>query len=82
MEAERLTADQLREHGLLIGKGEGLLQHTRWEAPTFLLDARRVKNCEFGAFTYVGEELHPALGYATGWSMLMDYVLNPAICAI
>jgi amino acid transporter len=34
------------------------------------------------AFTYVGEELHPALGYATGWSMLMDYVLNPAICAI
>src|SRR4051812_33421065 len=34
------------------------------------------------AFTYVGEELHPALGYATGWSMLMDYVLNPAICTI
>jgi putrescine importer len=34
------------------------------------------------AFTYVGKELHPALGYATGWSMLMDYVLNPAICAI
>ena len=34
------------------------------------------------AFTYVGEELHPALGYVTGWSMLMDYVLNPAICTI
>jgi len=34
------------------------------------------------AFTYVGEELHPALGYGTGWSMLMDYVLNPAICTI
>jgi putrescine importer len=34
------------------------------------------------AFTYVGEELHPTLGYATGWSMLMDYVLNPAICTI
>jgi amino acid transporter len=34
------------------------------------------------AFTYVSEELHPALGYATGWSMLMDYVLNPAICTI
>lgn len=34
------------------------------------------------AFTYVGGELHPALGYATGWSMLMDYVLNPMICTI
>jgi putrescine importer len=34
------------------------------------------------AFTYVGQELHPALGYATGWSMVMDYVLNPVICTI
>jgi len=34
------------------------------------------------AFTYVGQELHPALGYVTGWSMLMDYVLNPTICTI
>jgi amino acid transporter len=34
------------------------------------------------AYTYVGQELHPALGYATGWSMLMDYVLNPLICTI
>src|SRR3989449_10922350 len=34
------------------------------------------------AFTYVGQEIHPALGYATGWSMLMDYVLNPLICVI
>jgi putrescine importer len=34
------------------------------------------------AFTYVGQELHPSLGYATGWSMLMDYVLNPMICTI
>jgi len=34
------------------------------------------------AFAYVGGELHPALGYATGWSMLMDYVLNPMICTI
>jgi putrescine importer len=34
------------------------------------------------AFTYVGQELHPGLGYATGWSMLMDYVLNPVICTI
>jgi putrescine importer len=34
------------------------------------------------AFTYVGKELHPALGYVTGWSMVMDYVLNPTICII
>ena len=34
------------------------------------------------AFTYVGQEIHPALGYATGWSMAMDYMLNPLICII
>jgi len=34
------------------------------------------------AFTYVGRELHPGLGYVTGWSMVMDYVLNPIICTI
>jgi amino acid transporter len=34
------------------------------------------------AFTYVGEELHPALGYMAGWCMAMDYVLNPLICTI
>ena len=34
------------------------------------------------AFTYVGREIHPALGYVTGWSMAMDYVLNPVICTI
>jgi amino acid transporter len=34
------------------------------------------------AFTYVGQELSPALGYVTGWSMVMDYMLNPIICII
>ncbi len=34
------------------------------------------------AFTYVGCEIHPALGYVTGWSMAMDYMLNPIICTI
>ena len=34
------------------------------------------------AFTYVGQELHPVLGYITGWSMAMDYILNPLICTI
>ena len=34
------------------------------------------------AFTYVGQEINPALGYVTGWSMAMDYMLNPIICVI
>jgi amino acid transporter len=34
------------------------------------------------AYTYVGQELHPAAGFLTGWCMLMDYVLNPVICTI
>ncbi|MGA9528333.1 MAG: APC family permease [Terriglobales bacterium] len=34
------------------------------------------------AYTYVGRELHPSLGYVTGWSMTMDYILNPLICTI
>ena len=34
------------------------------------------------AYTYVGRELNPIAGYVVGWSMLMDYLLNPIICAI
>jgi putrescine importer len=34
------------------------------------------------AYTYVGQEIHPALGYVTGWAMLMDYILNPLICTV
>src|SRR5437879_13738449 len=34
------------------------------------------------AFTYVGSEIHPALGYVTGWSMAMDYMLNPIVCTL
>jgi putrescine importer len=34
------------------------------------------------AYTYVGREIHPLAGYVVGWSMLMDYMLNPIICAI
>jgi amino acid transporter len=32
------------------------------------------------AYTYVGREMHPSLGYVVGWSMVMDYLLNPLIC--
>ena len=34
------------------------------------------------AYTYVGREINPIAGYVVGWSMLMDYLLNPIICAI
>src|ERR1700726_1645733 len=34
------------------------------------------------AYTYVGQEIHAALGYITGWAMLMDYILNPLICTV
>ena len=34
------------------------------------------------AFTYVGQEISPSLGYITGWGMVMDYMLNPLICTI
>jgi len=34
------------------------------------------------AFTYVAQEINPAAGYVTGWSMVMDYMLNPLICTV
>lgn len=34
------------------------------------------------AYTYVGREIHPVAGYLTGWSMLLDYAVNPLICTI
>jgi putrescine importer len=34
------------------------------------------------AFTYVAQEISPAAGYVTGWSMVMDYMLNPLICTV
>jgi putrescine importer len=32
------------------------------------------------AYTYVGQEIHSALGYIAGWGMVMDYILGPLIC--
>src|SRR5579871_4937516 len=34
------------------------------------------------AFTYVAQEVNPAIGFVTGWSMVMDYMLNPLICTV
>jgi putrescine importer len=30
----------------------------------------------------VSREIHPALGYFTGWSIIFDYVMNPIICVV
>src|ERR1700739_4654492 len=32
------------------------------------------------AFLYVGKEIHPSLGYITGWCLVLDYVINPLLC--
>jgi putrescine importer len=34
------------------------------------------------AFTYVAREIHPTAGFVTGWSIVMDYIVNPLICTI
>lgn len=34
------------------------------------------------AYTYVGREIHPVAGQATGWAMTLDYILNPVLCTI
>ncbi len=34
------------------------------------------------AYSYVSHELHPNLGFLTGWSIALDYFLNPAIGTI
>jgi putrescine importer len=33
-------------------------------------------------FTYVGREIGPAWGYVTGWSMVLDYLMQPIINVI
>ncbi len=34
------------------------------------------------AYAYVSREIHPALGYFVGWSVVFDYVMNPIICVV
>ena len=42
----------------------------------------RVHPSAGSAYTYVGREINPALGYVTGWSMVLDYLVNPMINVI
>ncbi|HEX4770551.1 MAG TPA: APC family permease [Bryobacteraceae bacterium] len=34
------------------------------------------------AYSYVSHALHPGFGYLAGWSVALDYMLNPVICTI
>jgi amino acid transporter len=34
------------------------------------------------AFTYVAQEIHPSLGYVTGWGILLDYGLTSLFCIL
>jgi putrescine importer len=61
---------------ILIGMGAMLLTAVSYGRMA------RVYPSAGSAFTYVGREVNDWLGYATGWSMVMDYVLNPIICTI
>ena len=61
---------------ILIGMGAMLLTAVSYGRMA------RVYPSAGSAFTYVGRELNGGLGYVTGWSMVMDYVLNPIICTI
>jgi putrescine importer len=61
---------------ILIGMGAMLLTARSYGRMA------RVYPSAGSAYAYVSQGIHPALGYVTGWSMVMDYVLNPTICAI
>src|SRR5450631_3790536 len=34
------------------------------------------------AYTYVGQVIHPHLGFLVGWAMLLDYILQPLLNVI
>jgi len=75
--------------GVLSGRGRGHVVTTVLIAMVAMLFTAisygrmaRAYPSAGSAFTYVGQEINPALGYVTGWSMVMDYMLNPMICTI
>src|SRR3954454_19992844 len=76
-------------YGVLSSRGHGHVTTTILIAMVAMLltavsygRMARVHPSAGSAFTYVGKEIHPALGYITGWSMVMDYMLNPMICIV
>src|SRR5258705_10162105 len=79
----------MSSYGVLSNRGKGHVVTTILIAMVAMLlmaisygRMARVYPSAGSAFTYVGKEIHPALGYITGWSMVMDYMLNPMICIV
>jgi amino acid transporter len=79
----------MSSYGVLANRGKGHVVTTILIAMVAMLltavsygRMARVYPSAGSAFTYVGKEIHPALGYITGWSMVMDYILNPMICIV
>ena len=79
----------MSSYGVLYTRGRGHVVTTILVAMVAMLltaisygRMARVYPSAGSAFTYVGKEIHPALGYITGWSMVMDYILNPMICIV
>jgi amino acid transporter len=79
----------MSSYGVLANRGKGHVVTTILIAMVAMLltaisygRMARVYPSAGSAFTYVGKEIHPALGYITGWSMVMDYMLNPMICIV
>ena len=79
----------MSSYGVLAQRGHGHVTTTILVAMVAMLltavsygRMARVYPSAGSAFTYVGKELHPALGYITGWSMVMDYMMNPMICIV
>jgi amino acid transporter len=79
----------MSSYGVLFNRGHGHVTTTILIAMVAMLltalsygRMARVYPSAGSAFTYVGKEIHPALGYITGWSMVMDYMLNPMICIV
>jgi putrescine importer len=75
--------------GVLSNRGHGLVVTAILIAMVAMLATAvsygkmaRVYPSAGSAFTYVAREIHPAAGYITGWSMVMDYLVNPLICTI
>jgi putrescine importer len=75
--------------GILVQLGHGHAATTILIAmfamlPTAISYGRmaRVYPSAGSAFTYVSREVSPALGYLTGWGMVMDYLMGPLIAVI
>jgi hypothetical protein len=74
-------------YGVISNKGHGHVVTTVLIAMVAMLFTAvsygrmaRVYPSAGSAYTYVGQEMHSALGYIVGWGMVMDYILGPLIC--